>query len=263
MLKLSRKQREIQQRGELILEVTRDLMLHLGYHGLTMERIAEAMEYSKGTIYQHFHCKEEVLMEVGIRIFQKQIALFDRTRNFEGRTRERMVALGEAGEVFVRLYPEDFRILHIIRAEVITSKVSRQCLTKMRDFERHLVSLMSGVVNDAMALGELVLPPRRTVQELVFGLWSLADGGYSTILRAIPMVETGIPDPFHSISNICDILGDGYGWRPLTSDWDYEATRVRIRTMLFAEELQEIDRRRLAFEAPATGKEGAKALEPV
>jgi AcrR family transcriptional regulator len=244
MLKLSRKQREIRQRGELILDVTRDLLLDLGYHGLTMERIAEAMEYSKGTIYQHFSCKEEVLMEVGLRIFQKQITLFDRAPAFEGRTRERMVAIGEAGEAFVRLYPDDFRILHIIRAEIITSKVSQECLTKMRDLERHLFSLMSGVVNEAMALGELALPAKRTVQELVFGLWALADGGYGTILRAIPMVETGIRDPFHSIMNVCDILGDGYGWRPLTSEWDYEATRARIRATLFAEELQEVGRRR-------------------
>ncbi len=30
-----------------------------GYHGLSMDRIAEALEYSKGTIYQHFSCKKK------------------------------------------------------------------------------------------------------------------------------------------------------------------------------------------------------------
>jgi hypothetical protein len=156
-----------------------------------------------------------------------------------------MAALGEAGEVFVRLYPDDFRILHIIRAEVITRKVSQERLMKMKDAEYHLFALMTGVVNEAMALGELMLPPDRSVEELVFGLWALTDGGYGTIVRSIPMVETGIKDLFHSIMNVCDVLGDGYGWRPLTSEWDYEATRARIRATLFPVEMRELERRQL------------------
>ena len=245
MLKLTRRQRELLQREEIILNVTRDLLLDLGYHGLTMDRIAEAMEYSKGTIYQHFPCKEEVLTELGARILQKRIELFERALSFEGRSREQMVALGEAGEIFVRLYPDDFRILQIVKAEVITRKVSQERLMRIRDSEYRLLSLMTGIVNEAIAQGDLSLRPGSSSTEMVFGLWAMTDGGYGNIVRTIPMIEIGVKDLFQSIMNICDVLGDGYGWRPLTTEWDYEATRARARATLFADELRELERRNL------------------
>ncbi|MBX7259264.1 MAG: TetR/AcrR family transcriptional regulator [Candidatus Hydrogenedentes bacterium] len=34
--------------------------LKSGYHGLTMGRLAEAAECAKGTVYQHFSCKEDL-----------------------------------------------------------------------------------------------------------------------------------------------------------------------------------------------------------
>ena len=50
-----------------MLETARRLLLEIGYNGLTMERIAEAAEYSKGTIYNHFPCKEEIIAELAAR----------------------------------------------------------------------------------------------------------------------------------------------------------------------------------------------------
>ena len=245
MVNLTRKQRELLRREDLILNVTRELLLDLGYHGLTMERIAEAMEYSKGTIYQHFPCKEEVLTELGTRILQTRLEMFRRAARFDGRTRERMVAIGEAGEIFVRLRADDFRILQIMKAEVITRKVSEECLLKMKDAEYAVLILMNGIIREAIAQGDLVLPPHRSVEEMTFGLWALTDGGYGNVVRGMPLGEIGIKEPFRSVMNVCEVLGDGYGWRPLTSEWDYEATRARIRATLFPVEMRELERRQL------------------
>jgi AcrR family transcriptional regulator len=245
MLKLTRKQRELVQREELILDVTRDLLLDRGYHGLTMDRIAEAMEYSKGTIYQHFPCKEEVLTELSTRILQERLEMFERAAQFDGRTRERMVAIGEAGEIFVRLHPDDFRTLQIIKAEVITRKVSEERLLKMKDAEYRVLLLMNGIIHEAIALGDLTLLPGKSVEEISFGLWAMTDGGYGNIVRGMPLGEIGIREPFRSVMNVCEVLGDGYGWKPLTSEWDYEATRARVRATLFADEMRELERRNL------------------
>ena len=50
----ARKEREFAQRQELFLETTRQMLLNIGYLNVTMDRIAQETEYSKGTIYQHF-----------------------------------------------------------------------------------------------------------------------------------------------------------------------------------------------------------------
>jgi AcrR family transcriptional regulator len=50
MTPAARKQRDIQQRQALILDVAQGMLLEGGYLGLNMDRIAEATGYAKGTI---------------------------------------------------------------------------------------------------------------------------------------------------------------------------------------------------------------------
>mgnify|MGYP001820983313 CR=1 FL=1 len=54
---LTRKQREILEREELILSAAQKLLHEQGYNHLTMDRVAETVEYSNGTIYNHFASK--------------------------------------------------------------------------------------------------------------------------------------------------------------------------------------------------------------
>ena len=114
----TRKQREWQQRENLILDAARDMLLEGGYLGLNMDRIAEAVEYSKGTIYQHFSCKEDVLSAICTQSLEHMTALFEQGATFDGRTRERMVALGEAYDLFVRLYPHHFQSSLILQTDL-------------------------------------------------------------------------------------------------------------------------------------------------
>jgi AcrR family transcriptional regulator len=62
MVTSPRKQRKYEQREALLLAIARKILLHGGYHGLTMARVADSAEYSKGTLYQHFSCKEELII---------------------------------------------------------------------------------------------------------------------------------------------------------------------------------------------------------
>src|SRR3984885_3865421 len=87
---LTRKQREIQGREGRILEVARTMIVEDGYHGLSMDRIAEALEYSKGTIYQHFSCKEDILMALANQAIERRLEMFRRAAAFRGKSRERM-----------------------------------------------------------------------------------------------------------------------------------------------------------------------------
>ena len=57
----TRKARELEAREALILDTAQRLVEERGYLGMNMDLVAEATEYSKGTIYQHFSCKEELL----------------------------------------------------------------------------------------------------------------------------------------------------------------------------------------------------------
>jgi AcrR family transcriptional regulator len=216
------------------------MVVREGYHGLNMDRIAETLEYSKGTIYNHFPCKEEIIIALAIRTMEKRTDMFQRASAFRGKSRERMVAIGAAAELFVRLYPDHFMIEHIVRTASIWEKTSAYRQNLMRSCEGRCMSIVGGVIRDAIAHGDLELPEGTTPEHVVFGLWSFSYGAFSTIATSDNLVQLGIADPYtaHWL-NITKMI-DGFGWRPLSTEYDYEQTRERIADEVFSDEFRSI-----------------------
>lgn len=240
MPSLSRKQREIQERTGLILRASRSLLLERGYLGLTMDRIAEATEYSKGTIYQHFPHKEEVVAALAIETAQQRVAIFERGAAFEGRTRERLLGVGVAAEVFLRLYPDHFKAEQITRAASIRDKISSARAQEMARLEHRCVGIATEVVRDAIGGGELSLPSGVEPETVSFGLWCLTYGVFTLLVtEELPLEDMGFPEPLRLLNLNQNLLLDGYGWSPRSDEHDYERVRMRILREVFPREAEE------------------------
>lgn len=232
----TRKQREIQEREILLLQIARKIFLNLGYHGLTMARVAEAADYSKGTIYQHFSCKEEIIIALAIESVEKQRDLVERAAAFRGRPRERILAIAMATDLFSRVYPEDSRIFQIVNGEAITQKASKDSLERLRSAGMRSVSIMAGILQDAVVQGDLKLPEGHTPEDLIYHFWLLGEAGKAASSSWLPPQDIGVGDVFTSLIKTNQLVVDGYGWRPLSTEWDYGKTRDRIQQEIFPEE---------------------------
>jgi AcrR family transcriptional regulator len=241
---LTRKQREIQDRQRRILELALPMIVHDGYHGLSMDRIAESLEYSKGTIYQHFSCKEEILMALANEAMQRRLDLFRRAAAFRGNPRERITAVGVACELFFQLHSDHFHVEHAIRLTSIREKASEQRRTFLERCEASCFEIVRGVVSAAVSLGDLVLDDEYRVDHVTFGLWSIAFGGYSIAATSPSLANVGIDDPIKTIRNNCARFLDGVGWKPLTKDMDLLALEQRIARDVFPRELAQLGNRR-------------------
>jgi len=237
---LSRKQREVKEREGRILELAQQMIVQDGYHGLSMDRIAEALEYSKGTIYQHFSSKEDILMALVNQAMECRLGLFRRAAAFRGRSRERITAIGAAAELFFQLYPDHFHIEHAVRITSINQKVSEQRRRCLERCEASCSEVVLGVINDGVASGDLVLDGELDAGQVGFGLWSLTFGGYSIAATSPSLRNLGIHDPIVAIRNNCNCLLDALGWKPLAKDLDLPALMKRIQSEVFAPELVEL-----------------------
>ena len=235
MSTVTRKQREIQEREAQILEVARRDLVERGYHGLRMDRIAGSVQYSKGTIYNHFSCKEEIIIALVIQTMEKRAEMFQKAAAFSGLSRERMAAIGVASDRFVQLFPDHFNVEQVIRSASIWEKTSEKRRAVMRACEHRCVGIVAGVVTAGVASGDLTLPPGVTPEQMVFGLWSQSLGAYSIIATSDALSELGIQHPFETLRRNLDSLLDGWGWKPLFQDHDYEATRKRVLTEVFGD----------------------------
>lgn len=59
-----RRERERQALSERILDVAREMFVRDGYEAVTLNRIAEAVEYTPGAIYQYFRDKRALVMAI-------------------------------------------------------------------------------------------------------------------------------------------------------------------------------------------------------
>ena len=53
------------------------------------------------------------------------------------------------------------------------------------------------------------------------------------------MAHPDLGDPSEALRRNQNAILDGYGWRPLTDEWDYDATRRRVLTEVFADEARQ------------------------
>src|SRR5258707_11868569 len=93
-LTAARKERERAAREELMIDHATRLLLKDGYQNLNLDVLAQAIEYSKGTIYLHFSTKEDLALAVSTRVLKERADLFERAAPFQGRTRGRVRAIG-------------------------------------------------------------------------------------------------------------------------------------------------------------------------
>jgi len=233
----TRKERQFRERTDLILRVARSILLDRGYLGLTMDRIASATEYSKGTIYQHFPNKEEIVAALAVQTAEKRVALFERGAAWSGATRERILGVGVAAEVFLRLYPDHFKAEQITRASSIRDKISPEVAGILLELEHRCVGIATEVVRDAVAAGDLVLPDQVAPETVSFGLWCLTYGVFTLLVtEGRPFAELGFAEPLRLLERNQNLLLDGHGWAPLSTEHDYDALRLRVLAEVFAEE---------------------------
>ena len=220
----SRKQREIQQR---VAE---------GYHGLSMERIAATLEYAKGTIYNHFPNKEEIMIALANVALQTRTNMFRRAATYAGPSRDRLTAIGSANELFVQRFPDHFRVEQLIRSTSIWDKTSEKRRNTMLMCESQCMETVAGVVRDGVATGDVTLREGLTAEDFVFGLWSMSFGAFSIISTSPSLTEIGIANPYEAIRHNMNVLVDGLGWTPLSSERNYIELFDLVQQELFPEE---------------------------
>ena len=240
MTPLTRKQREIQEREGRILDLARRMLVERGYLGLSMDAIAAELEYSKGTIYNHFPCKEEIILALAVQTYEKRTALFERAASQPGNSRQRLMGIGVAGELFVRLYPDHFGVEQLIRSSSIWEKTSEKRRKQMYGSESKCLGIVSGIVRDAMAQGDLKLTDDVSPEALVFGLWAQSFGAYSIIAASDGLEQHGVGDPYVMVRHNFNMILDGYGWTPLSTEHDYMQEFESVASDIFPSEIHQV-----------------------
>jgi len=234
MTTLTPKQRLIRKRETQILDLARPMIAAGGLAGLSMDAIAQELQTAKGTIYNHFQNKEEIVLAIAVQAVDCRIELFNHAVMMRGASRQRIAAIGIACEVFVDRFPDLFRAEQIIRHETVWGKTSAKRQEVLKSCEARCMHTVAGVVRDAVAAGDLELRPDLRIEDTVFGLWSLVYGGLLIESTSPSLASVGIVDPRAAIRRHCNAMLDGLGWQPAHDPAAYGTWVDRVRAHLTA-----------------------------
>jgi AcrR family transcriptional regulator len=74
-------ERRRERTREALLDAAASVFAQRGFHGASLDEIAETAGYTRGAIYKHFADKEELLHEVCVRLNERLFAEYDEVPN--------------------------------------------------------------------------------------------------------------------------------------------------------------------------------------
>jgi len=132
-------------------------------------------------------------------------------------------------------FPDHFELEKVLSCSSIIGKTGKTLQLSKTNAEMKCIGLVAGVVRDAVASGDLTLAQDMSPDDLVFGLWSVTYGGYSIMESDQTLKQIGINDGFQKVRDTNNALLDGFGWRPLSTEQDYNQIYERVRQEIFPE----------------------------
>jgi AcrR family transcriptional regulator len=107
-----RRHRERQELKQAILDAAREIAAHESWQAVTIRKVADRIEYSPPTIYEHFANKDAILIELmreGFRLLLAGIRAGDVP---SAGAEARLLALANAYWAFAWAYPELYQVMH-------------------------------------------------------------------------------------------------------------------------------------------------------
>ncbi len=247
-----------QQRDRELLDTALELIQQDNLTSLSMDKLAANVPYSKGTVYNHFCSKEDLLLGLCNCGMEIVADLFDRAAGIQGSGRDHVFALTYAYLLYALLYRDQF-FLHVqSKTPSLYEKGSQERLERNLQLEERLLGHVLQAVEQAITEGNLQLKPGWDSMQVAFHLWASAFGAI-----AVASIKSQSPGPMRvqfkrEVFNQMALILDGLGWKPSTSAWKACPVLQQLET-IYQSELEALEKQGISLSIPATCSQGENA----
>ncbi|MEO7019425.1 MAG: TetR/AcrR family transcriptional regulator [Ktedonobacteraceae bacterium] len=148
----SLKEKQRQEREELILQAAEDVLMAKGYRETCVDEIASRVGIAKGTVYLHFPSKEDLVVALFARDVRQLLVQVDQIIDMDGTAHTRLEAVLSC--VYGTLFLKRMQLLYAIYNSV---ESQRQCLASgenMRELWERMTTRVSDLLEAGKAAGE-------------------------------------------------------------------------------------------------------------
>lgn len=229
---------EIAAREEEIMQTALKIMADQGVAGLTIDKIVTQLPYSKGTVYNHFTCKEDLLTGLCNRHCQTLTAMFRRAADFEGSSREKMLAVGIAYKLHSLLYPTEFMLVISAKTPGVREKSTAKRQEEHLALEQAILGIMLEIISHGLASGDLHLQPHLSPAQVAFSLWAMSFGTIALLHESLDRCTVRSEMELErELINHCNLVLDGLQWKPFTIEHNGSETLRKLKEGTFRDEM--------------------------
>jgi AcrR family transcriptional regulator len=219
-------------RENFMLEKAREIVNNGGIESLSLPELARVSGYSRPTIYKYFTNMEDLLTALVVASTAKRVAYYEKAVTFEGRAREKIMAIHSLNFGILNDAFHDWLSL-LANKHQTKSKPDRQKMLN-RNNER-ILEIHADIVRKAVREGDLTLAKGMDEYRLVFTLTAATIGGCVMTDSDSPVINKWFKKINFMHGTFGQIILDGMGWRPLSTEWDYARTLERLYSEVFPE----------------------------
>ena len=194
---------ERQRRDQLILTVTRKLLLEQGPEGLSMQAIAKQTEYSKGTIYQHYRCKEDVIAKLVSLSGARLVALFDVVIGRQISLRHKVMLISAVFFMNAQQQPEVSSLVSMVKSPQFQNKLSVENQQAIAELDSAILSRIVSLFADDADFD------CQKVKDAAFGWWAMKWGVQNVLLNEWETDKLGFHQPLEFFFRSLHVFLDG------------------------------------------------------
>ncbi len=230
-------------RMDRILMLAENEILKVGLPEFRLENIIPDSGCSRGTFYSTIASKEDLFAKLAIKGINFWLTLIQKTKKFEGNSREKLLAVHISHILFIKMHPVLYESLYIANLNMTRSLLDLQTVTILDERISQLIGHMQDCIDLGVATKDLTLPPDITSHDLALLMWS---GQYGVIVMSmrdkLKAAEISLKHKQY-MRHVYDTMP----WHPISSKHDYEATTARVLKEIFPSEMKQVKDLNLTF----------------
>lgn len=220
------KMQKLAERETELIQLTHQLVDQIGFANLTMDKLVSASVYSKGTIYNHFGSKEDLLAALGGYSISFILELMEKASSYPGLARERALALNFAYQLYTQLEPALSLCVLSCKTPTVIDKASAKQMQNLKTKEMQIFEYIDQVFNDGIADGSLPVKSGLSQQQQIalysFSGWALSFGATTLASQSGETLGVTRLKQNNLLLQSVNLLLDGMNWQPLSSQFDYQ-----------------------------------------
>ena len=233
--KRSRSRQVEEERLREITLIAEDIIAKKGIGGLTLQEAIAKSSISRGTFYKLIPSKETLITYLGIKGVNYWLELVRKSIKYDALSRERLLVLYATHVLFNKLKPINYQCLFIANSESNKMLVNNE-LNDILDVRiNDLINYIDSCIRLGITENNLSIAPNIDSLDMAFFIWANRYGATVTASN----YKINNTDLTHKYKLFSDYNLDNMGWKPLSTELNYERVLIDIFKTFYTKEIKQ------------------------